>query len=73
MSMQPNWETALDRYRIQTVILDRAQQAQFGRSLRTSADWMLVYEDPQERKFSRRKPKAESSAKPGDAKPTVCH
>lgn len=72
MSMQPNWEAALDRYRVQTIIIDRAQQAQFGRSLRTSADWMLVYEDPQAQVF-RRKPKAESSAKAGDAKPTVCH
>lgn len=72
MSMQPGWDTALDRYRIQTVIIDRAQQAQFGRSLRASADWMFVYEDPQAQVF-RRKPKAESSAKPGEAKPAACH
>ena len=72
MSMQPNWETALDRYRVQTIILDRAQQAAFGRALRTSPDWMLAYEDPQAQVF-RRKPKAESSAKAAPPKPTACH
>ena len=72
VSMQPNWEAALDRYRVQTIIIDRAQQAQFGRTLRMSADWMLAYEDPQAQVF-RRKPKVEASAKAGEPKPTACH
>ncbi|MBA4016590.1 MAG: hypothetical protein C0483_05330 [Pirellula sp.] len=72
VSTQPGWDTTLDRYRVQTVIVDRALQAQLARSLRTEPNWMLVYEDPQAQVF-RRKPKAESSTKAAEPKPTACH
>lgn len=48
------WIHVLDRYRIDTVVLDRArQEAQTG-VLRRSAEWALVHEDPQAVVFARR-------------------
>jgi hypothetical protein len=41
------WENTLDRYNVKTLIVDRAQQPQLVRNLRTSTDWVLVYDDPQ--------------------------
>lgn len=48
------WDNALDRYDVKTLIVDRQLQQQMVRNLRTSADWLLVYEDPQAQVFRRK-------------------
>lgn len=66
------WENALDRYDVKTLIVDRANQQQAVRNLRTAADWILVYEDPQAQVFRRRSPKAAAAA-PAAAAPAGKH
>jgi len=48
------WMNVLDRYRIDTVILDRARQEAQAGVLRRSDDWGLVHEDRQALVFARR-------------------
>ncbi|MGC3969140.1 MAG: hypothetical protein QM775_17780 [Pirellulales bacterium] len=69
---QAGWETVLDRYRVQTVIVDRQLQPNLGRALRTSADWSFVYEDDQAQVF-RRKPKAAAAGKADAAAKPAAH
>lgn len=67
---QAGWETVLDRYRVQTVIVDKVLQPNLGRALRTSGEWSFVYEDDQAQVF-RRKPKALADAGKPAAKPAA--
>ncbi|MCE9607108.1 MAG: hypothetical protein K8U03_19665 [Planctomycetia bacterium] len=51
---QNGWENALDRYDVKTLIVDRVAQPGAVRALRTSADWILTYEDPQAMVYRRK-------------------
>ena len=39
------WQNVLGRHRVQTVVLDKAQQTTLLRYLRASGEWRIVYED----------------------------
>jgi hypothetical protein len=58
---QSGWENGLDRYDVKTLIVDRAGQPQLMRNLRTSADWILVFDDPQVHVYRRKSPRATST------------
>lgn len=65
------WENTLDRYNVKTLIVDRAQQPQMVRNLRTSADWVLVYDDPQSMVLRRKS--TSPTATPAAATPAAKH
>lgn len=58
------WDNALDRYDVKTLIVDRQLQPQLVRNLRTSTDWLLVYDDPQAQVYRRRSRVAPTSTTP---------
>jgi hypothetical protein len=39
------WDHVLDRYAVQTVVLDKQRQKTLTGYLRSSSDWRLLYED----------------------------
>lgn len=58
------WDVVAQRYAIRTMIVDRANQPTLARVLRSSADWILVYDDDQASVFRQRKPSPSSAAAP---------
>jgi hypothetical protein len=42
---RPGWDTALDRYAIDTIILHKELEAPLVRLVRRSASWREIYED----------------------------
>lgn len=57
-SAQPGWDQALDRYAVDTVLVDKARQSQLAAVLRAHAAWQLAYEDDQAIVFRRHKPRS---------------
>jgi hypothetical protein len=57
ISLRSGWEAILDRYGVNTAVLDPEQQEDLVRSLRTSDAWSLGYEDDRSVIFLRRHPK----------------
>jgi len=62
-----SWEAVLDRYRIDTVILDRAANRAQVQSLRYDDDWWMTHEDPVAAVFVR----TPTLAPPADEAPTA--
>ena len=50
---EPGWQRALDRYRVNTVIVDPAQQPLLASVLREADEWSLRYDDDQALVFVR--------------------
>jgi hypothetical protein len=57
-SAQPGWQGILDRYHVQTVVVDKAHQAALAGALRGSPAWKSYYEDPQSLVVVRAQPPA---------------
>jgi hypothetical protein len=64
---QPGWQRALDRYRVDTVVVDKERQVALVRLIRRSSDWTLAFEDEQGMVLRRRSTIAESSDEPDSA------
>ncbi len=66
-SAEDGWEEALDRYQVNTVIIERRRQARLMRALGDAADWRLASppDDPQALAFARVAP-LESEGEPVD-------
>ena len=43
----PGWERTLDKYHVDTVVLDKVLQKTLPRIIRRTPGWRLVYEDDQ--------------------------
>lgn len=50
---QTSYERLVDRYTVNTAVVDKARQPALGASLRRTADWVLSYEDSQALVFQR--------------------
>jgi hypothetical protein len=59
ISVATDWEQILDRYRVETAVLDKLKRGALIAKLRNSGDWELVFEDPQAVIFARRLPLAD--------------
>ncbi len=44
---ESGWDTTLDRYRIQKIVVHKELQGALARSVRRSNEWQVIYEDPQ--------------------------
>jgi hypothetical protein len=53
INLHSGWETILDRYSVNTIVLDPERQDDLVQSLRTSDAWSLAYEDDRSVIFSR--------------------
>jgi hypothetical protein len=51
--VEPGWERSLDRYRVNTMIIDKQQQTMLASVIRQTDDWSLRYEDDQALVFVR--------------------
>ena len=47
------WANVLERYRVETVVLDKKRQTTLMRYLRNSRDWRVAYEDDTGKVFHR--------------------
>lgn len=59
------WDVVAGRYAIRTMIVDRANQPALARALRSSADWVLAYDDEQASVFRHKKPSPSSAVAAG--------
>jgi hypothetical protein len=62
MGTQPGWQAALDRYRVEMVVVDKERQATLERLLKRSSTWKTVYEDKQALIVTRAKPAQATNA-----------
>jgi len=51
LRLQSGWERTLDRYRVETIIVDKSEQRPFFSALQRHSDWQNVYEDEQSAVF----------------------
>ncbi len=51
--VEPGWQRSLDRYRVNTMIIDKQEQTMLASVMRQTDDWSLRYEDDQALVFVR--------------------
>jgi hypothetical protein len=57
ITLRSGWEKILDRYGVNTVVLDPDQHGDLVDRLRSSSDWSLAYEDDRSTIFARPRPR----------------
>ncbi len=64
LAVRPGWQRALQRYRIDTVVVDKERNTALASALRRSTTWRIVYEDEQGVVLQRRMNEGDAADEP---------